>query len=92
MCIHVHAYILMYGSFIHVCVFVLMYFWFCAHTYKHICIYVFLIYLFFFYIYIYIYIYIFFKGLLLFFIREQEVRIKGAGRCIEICMYIWMQA
>ena len=25
-------------------------------------------------------------------IREKEVRIKGAGGCIEICMYIWMQA
>ena len=25
-------------------------------------------------------------------IREQEVRIKGAGVCIEICVYIWMQA
>jgi len=25
-------------------------------------------------------------------IREQEVRIKGAGGFVEICMYIWMQA
>jgi len=35
-CIQVDAYIFMYGLFMKVCALVLIYLWFCAHTYKHV--------------------------------------------------------